>query len=194
MLPFCPNCGTLLIPKRHGARRALKCKHCNYTQVMPIKDRPVGIFWDYENVPLRKRDGKKLLQGLYHFSKAYDVQYAKVYTRQSTISDNAVKAIQDLKFFKLKFITKNGHNAVDNSMINSCKNILQKHHLPLLIFITGDSDFLRLIKRLLKIFSHEMLLISQAKSTSGKLHNFVIKNFTVSEISDNIEGWWKTIS
>ncbi len=60
-----------------------------------------GIFWDYENVPLRNRDFNEFLQGMSNFINHNKVIYAKVYARKNTITRKDQDLITRVFLFKL---------------------------------------------------------------------------------------------
>ncbi|MFX0096111.1 MAG: hypothetical protein ACFFBD_30510 [Candidatus Hodarchaeota archaeon] len=72
-----------------------------------------GIFWDYENVPLRHQDYDAFLQGLIAFVRATRMIYAKVYSREKTMPDSDYKLLAKLEIFQFKWVTSDDPNAAD---------------------------------------------------------------------------------
>jgi len=101
-----------------------------------------GIFWDYENVPLRHRDFNEFLRGMSNFISYNEVTYAKVYARKNTITRREQELINTLETFRFKFVNGYEKNAVDYSMMKSCLDVVRlSGFFNQVLIITGDGDF-----------------------------------------------------
>ena len=58
-----------------------------YTVELGLTGRTTGIFWDYENVPLRHTDWEAFLEGITHYVNRNPIAFARIYGRESTMSD-----------------------------------------------------------------------------------------------------------
>lgn len=112
----------------------------------------VAVFWDYENVPLRHVDYKGFLKFIHHIMANWNLEFFRIYTRKSTLSDKDYHilkkiGIDPLKHFK--FVYSNGKNAVDNSMIAAIKSVVSnKPKIQNIVIISGDGDFTQTIQQL----------------------------------------------
>jgi uncharacterized LabA/DUF88 family protein len=155
------------------------------------KDIKFGIFWDYENVPLRKDDYYEIFLGLKAFIEQHEIRYAKVYYRESTITQEDIKIIRDLKVFQFKQIKHNHKNAVDKTLIQSCLSIIKQYpEINQLLLISGDADFLPLLQNLFK----QGIKVSILCQEGNKNRKFLEKASKVAFLSDLIhhpQSWWE---
>ena len=149
-----------------------------------------GIFWDYENVPLRYDDWETFIQGLNNYIRRNKVQFFKVYYRQSILGKHDEEILDELEGLKHKIVTNKGKNSVDNSMMSSCHDVLTRHHPDInhIILITGDADFLQLIlKTDNKI---RISIICQKGNFNENLKEWVDDIYFVKDVSTDPTNWW----
>lgn len=150
-----------------------------------------GIFWDYENVPLRKDDYCEIFLGLNAFIEQHEIRYAKVYYRESTITQEDIKIIRDLKVFQLKHIKQNHKNAVDKSLIQSCLAVINQYpEINHLLLISGDADFLPLIQNLFKQ-GIKVSILCQEGNKNRKYLEKVSKVAFLSDLIHHPQSWWE---
>lgn len=149
-----------------------------------------GIFWDYENVPLRHKDWQQFLAALNHFAISNHVDFARVYARKKTITQFDREAIRKLNLFDFKWVKHDDPNAADYSLIRSCLDILGSHdQINHVLLLSGDGDFLQLIDQLQKL-EVAVTLICQRKNYSKSLINEVHRAYTVDFLSQAPSYWW----
>ncbi|QEE15006.1 NYN domain-containing protein [Promethearchaeum syntrophicum] len=151
----------------------------------------VGIFWDYENVPLRHQDYKSFLTGLTNYINANNVEYFKVYYQaKSPISDSDFELLKNIPQIQFKKTLQDGPNAADNSLIQSCLDVLNNNEdINHVILISGDADFLTLIDQL-HDWGVKITIICQQHNYSDDLITESQKAYTVRHISTNPYNWW----
>ncbi len=76
-----------------------------------------GIFWDYENVPLRQKDGDAFLEGLNMFIRQNNVVFARPYAHEKALPAEREKQVLAIPPFDIKFTKAYGPNAADESLI-----------------------------------------------------------------------------
>lgn len=151
-----------------------------------------GIFWDYENVPLRHRDFKGFLVGLKNFISSHNIYFARVYARKRTITGLCQEHINSLEVFDYKFVKGNESNAVDYIMMQSCIDALRRNvNIKQAIIITGDGDFSDLLTNIESSGVHISLIYQKANYNEclfDKADNAYSVNYVVSHAHD----WWLT--
>jgi hypothetical protein len=150
-----------------------------------------GIFWDYENVPLRNRDHQGFLTAFRNFMLYNDIHYARVYARRFTISQLDQELINSLNIFDFKFVNGNNTNAVDFIMMQSCYDILRNNnHIRQAIIITGDGDFADLLSDI-SVLVDRIILIYQKANYNECLFDKVHSAYSVNFIVSNSHDWWE---
>ena len=156
-----------------------------------MKNIKFGIFWDYENVPIRKDDFYEIFLGLKIFIEKHEISYAKVYYRESTITQEDIKIIRDLKVFQFKQIKHNHKNAVDKSLIQSCLSITKQYpEINHLLLISGDADFLPLLQNLFKQ-GIKVSILCQEGNKNRKYFEKASKVVFLSDLIHHPQSWWE---
>lgn len=157
------------------------------------KDIKFGIFWDYENVPLRKDDYYEIFLGLKIFIELHEIRYAKVYYRESTITQEDIDIIRELKVFQFKRIKHNHKNAVDNSLIQSCSSIVKQYpEINQILLISGDADFLPLLRKMLKQ-GIKVIILCQKGNKNRKYLEKASQVILLSDLIHLPQSWWEII-
>ncbi len=129
-----------------------------------------ALFWDYENVPLRRKDRGRFLWAIVNMLNTFIFYFNRIYSRKSTKSPQDYGRLLEKGFNKnkhFKWISSNEPNAVDFSLIHSCIDVLNKHPLIIqVVLISGDGDFLPLVTQLP---DHYIVVICQRKNLNRKL-------------------------
>lgn len=150
-----------------------------------------ALFWDYENVPLRNKDYKKFLQAIVSLINTFEFEFIRVYARKETLTPKDRKLLIGRGFNKIKhfkWVKLNDPNAVDFSMMKSCVDVLKRNsHLTQVVLITGDGDFLWLVKQLPK---HYIVVICQQKNLNKQLINSVNRAYSVEAIITTPKRWF----
>ncbi len=150
-----------------------------------------AIFWDYENTPLSRENYYETYLALKAFQQHHSVAYAKVFYRQSSISAEDVKIIRLLPFMKHEIVVGTEKNAVDNVLIQSCRNLLQKRiEITHLILISGDGDFETLLTQSRKQ-DKKMWVICQAKTKNRAFVQQANRCFYLQDLTAAPQSWWK---
>lgn len=151
----------------------------------------IGIFWDYENVPLRYRDCADFLTGLTNYINTHNVAYFKVYFRtNSPIGQQDLDLMGELPLIQFKEIAKDGPNAADNVLMQSCIDVLRnKEEINHVILLSGDADFLALTNTLQE-WNVKITIICQQQNYSDSLVNESQHAYTVGYIAENPNNWW----
>ncbi|MFW9853713.1 MAG: NYN domain-containing protein [Candidatus Thorarchaeota archaeon] len=149
-----------------------------------------GIFWDYENVPLRHTDWEDFLHGLRAYVNSNQVIFARVYVRKATLPIKDRELINALNIFDYKWIRKDDPNAADYSLIQSCLDVLKIHsQINHVLLVFGDADFLELTDQL-----HEwqvaISLICQSRNYSEDLRSEVHYAYSVHFVASHPQDWW----
>ena len=151
-----------------------------------------GIFWDYENVPLRHRDFKGFLKGLRNFISNHTIFFARVYVRERTITERDQDLIDSLGVFDYKFVNGNENNAVDYIVRQSCYDALRmKDTIKQALIITGDGDFSDLLSDINNL-GVQILLIYQQANYNERLFDNVNNAFSVNYVVSHARDWWET--
>ncbi len=151
----------------------------------------VGIFWDYENVPLRQKDSGPFLRGLKSYIKQTKVAFARVYCRQLTMPPKREKEIRGIKPFDVKFTTLRGEDAVDMSLIQSCLQVLDDQpEIDHVLILTGDIDYAELVTQL-KNWKVRVTLICQEGNHSPYLADATHRAYSVAFVAEFPQTWWK---
>ena len=152
--------------------------------------RTTGIFWDYENVPLRHTDWEAFLEGITHFVERNTIAFTRIYGRESTMSDQDYELITNLKIFDFEWVQHNDPNAADYSLIDSCVNVLKlNQQINQVLLISGDGDFLELTDQLNE-WQVAIILICQQKNYNKNLVSDVHSAYTVNFVAQNPFDWW----
>lgn len=153
-------------------------------------NKTIGIFWDYENVPLRHKDYSGFLDALVNYYNAHTIAYAKIYARDRTMSDRDYELIEERHIFQFKFVEHNDKNAVDYVMMQSCLDVLRnKEEINHVLLLTGDGDFSDLADDLLD-WKVTITLICQQQNVSSELLEYINKAYSVNLIAQNSSNWW----
>ncbi|MFW9996571.1 MAG: NYN domain-containing protein [Candidatus Odinarchaeota archaeon] len=149
-----------------------------------------GIFWDYENVPLRHDDWEGFLNGLAAFINANNIDFARVYARETTMSDTDYDLISELGVFSFKWVQSDDPNAADDSLIRSCIDVLESRgHINHILLISGDGDFLELTDILLD-WQVSVTLVCQQHNYNKALVGDVHRAYSVKFVASNPYNWW----
>ena len=152
-----------------------------------------GIFWDYENVPLRQKDGDLFLEGLQHFIRLNNVSFARLYCHEMNLPAARETQIRVIPPFDVKFTSLPGPNAADQSLIQSCINVLQNHKdINHVVILTGDADFRELLAQL-KNWDVRVTLICQEQNYSPELVDEAHHAYAVSYVAEFPTNWWTTL-
>lgn len=150
----------------------------------------VGIFWDYENVPLRQKDSKAFLKGLKSYISQNNVPFAHVYCRTQTLPVPREKEILSIRPFDVNFTSRPGEDAVDISLIQSCLKILDNHpNFNHVLILTGDIDYRELITQL-KNRKIRVTLICQEGNHSPYLADATHRAYSVAFVAEFPKTWW----
>ena len=151
-----------------------------------------GIFWDYENVPLRQRVFIVFLTAIRYFISTHNISFAKVYTHARTITSHDQDLIDSLDVFDYKFVNGNESNAVDLIMIQSCYDALRmKDNIQQALIITGDGDFSQLLSDINSL-GVQILLIYQQANYNERLFDKVNNAYSVNYVVSHARNWWET--
>jgi hypothetical protein len=150
-----------------------------------------ALFWDYENVPLRRKDRGRFLWAIVNMINAFTFDFQRIYTRKSTISPRDYKQLLEKGFDKgkhFKWIKSNEPNAVDFSLIRSCIDVMQKFpDITQVVLISGDGDFLPLVTQLPE---HYIVVICQRQNLNKKLIQTVSKAYSVEALITKTRKWF----
>ncbi len=149
-----------------------------------------GIFWDYENVSLRQKDGEEFLRGINGYIRQNNVRFARLYCHENSLPVEREQQIRAIPPFDIKFTNMSGLSAADRSLIQSCINVLQNNRdINHVVIITGDSDFRELIVQL-KDWDVRVTLICQEKNYSPNLVDEAHHAYAVSFVAEFPTKWW----
>jgi len=138
------------------------------------------LFWDYENVPLRRKDHRRFLWAIVNMFNTFTFDFKRIYVRKSTMSSQGYRRLLTKGFDKskhFKWILCNEPNAVDFSLIHSCIDILNRHpQITQVVLISGDGDFLPLVTQLP---DHYIVVICQRRNLNRKLIQTVNRAYSI---------------
>lgn len=126
----------------------------------------VSIFWDCQNV----RFSVDMIQLLLDFlvSKYGSLKHQFAYSDWTEGAKNFALVIHHLRF-KCIHVASPEKNSVDNELIFDCKNYAHENRLaPIVVLISGDGDFVELVKYLKKE-GKRVIVVGRQKTTSKKL-------------------------
>jgi uncharacterized LabA/DUF88 family protein len=150
----------------------------------------VAIFWDYENMPFPRQNPEKFLLALQNFIAAHNVKCAKVYLRKETISPTMLNMLHQIKSLKLKWITNARKNAVDNSLIISVRDVLNKNpKIQRILFLSGDGDFYRLFREL-HSNKIKLSIVARHGNFHKKILSFRYRIYSIRHLLTFPENWW----
>ncbi len=149
-----------------------------------------AIFWDYENIPFRHVDWRKFVEALNHFIKNHDLLVVKCFYRDLIVSDDDKDIFQMIHHLKLKRVMGTEHNAVDKILIQSCKETIRsKPEIRHVIIISGDGDFLPLVKHLHQQQIKVSVICLIAKGNLRLINS--VKLFPYEVLVAHPDSWWK---
>jgi hypothetical protein len=149
-----------------------------------------GIFWDYENVPLRKVNDAQFLEGLKAFIQQHEIAFAKVYCHANVISKAQQQDLQSSLRFTIKIVKNSAPNASDASLMRSCLDVLKhKPEITHVLLLTGDIDYTVLTNQLLQQ-GKAVILIGHKYNYNLKLVQEVHELLSVSLVASFPSNWW----
>jgi hypothetical protein len=151
----------------------------------------IVYFWDYENfaLPKSKIADDMFFKMIYPSKKKYKVIAKRVFSKKSNIE----KHLQGLMVegFRYYETTSTEKNATDKALIQNCLDFCSNFKDNLVVFlITGDSDYISLIKKLV-YQGHEVRLIFSSKDRISKEMERLVPN--VLDIKSMFEKRKKTL-
>jgi hypothetical protein len=153
--------------------------------------RRTALFWDYENVPLRRKDRGRFLWAIVNMINAFTPDFIRIYGRKTTISLHDYNQLLTKGFDKnkhFKWISSNVPNAVDFSLIRSCIDVLNKRpEITQVVLISGDGDFLPLVTQ---YPDHYIVVICQLKNLNKKLIKTVNRAYSVEALITKTKKWF----
>lgn len=154
------------------------------------QDRPyfdAGIFWDYENVALSKKNFKKFFEGLLNFLNDKQV-YCEICSIKEIINSNILQIFENQNV-KLNLTEGKGKNSSDLALKRAIQLFLNRYNTKKIVLITGDKHFKEIIK-LIKSKNIKVMLIYKSDSVNKDLLKLANKRLSVEQICNDSSKWW----
>lgn len=139
----------------------------------------VAIYWDVQNVRCSHKNFKFLEQFL---NRQGCILIKKIYSQWGRENPRFAEAIKEKLGFLIIHVPHQKKNAVDNEIMGDCPNdlMLLDNKIKIVILITGDKDYLCLVKKLKK--SGIKVILIHGNNASQQLKDAADETYNINEL------------